>query len=83
MLDRIPITTDNQGPQDTFVAGDQLLIARPGPPYAGVGHSSRLRFTLLDPAILTRVALTADGDGVAQFWSCSHPVEDSRRSRRR
>ncbi|BCJ47707.1 hypothetical protein GCM10010168_20660 [Actinoplanes ianthinogenes] len=45
---------------DTFGPGDQFLISRPGLPYAGMAHSPRLRFTLLDPALLARTA-TPDG----------------------
>ncbi|HEX8864661.1 MAG TPA: helix-turn-helix transcriptional regulator [Lentzea sp.] len=55
------IRTDNAGTEDTFGPGDQFLISRPGLPYAGVAHATRLRFALLDPAILNRVAIT-DGD---------------------
>ena len=50
----------DDGYEDTFGPGEQFLISRPGLPYAGVAQSSRLRFTVLDPAVLTRVA--ADGD---------------------
>lgn len=53
------IRSVGEGYEDTFASGDQFLISRPGLPYAGVAYSSRLRFTVLDPAILTRVA----GDG--------------------
>lgn len=49
-----------EGHEDTFGPGEQFLIGRPDLPYAGVAHSSRLRFTVLDPAVLNRVA--ADGD---------------------
>ncbi|MGH3263212.1 MAG: helix-turn-helix transcriptional regulator, partial [Trebonia sp.] len=45
--------------EETFGTGDLFLITRPNLPYAGLAHSTRLRFTLLDPAILTRVAATA------------------------
>jgi AraC-like DNA-binding protein len=58
------IRSDNGGSDDTFGPGDQFLISRPDLPYAGVAHAPRLRFTLLDPAILTRVAAAAD-DGTA------------------
>lgn len=46
---------------ETFGPGDQFLISRPGLPYGGVAHATRLRFTLIDPALLTRVATTTDG----------------------
>lgn len=55
------IRSDRQGIEDTFGPGDQFLISRPDLPYAGVAHSSRLRFTLLDPAILTQVVAATDG----------------------
>ncbi|MEV7554752.1 helix-turn-helix transcriptional regulator [Amycolatopsis sp. NPDC089917] len=54
------IRTDNRGREDTFGPGDQFLIARPDLPYAGVGQCSRLRFTLVDPDILNRVAGSPD-----------------------
>jgi AraC-like DNA-binding protein len=52
------------GYDETFGPGDLFLISKPGLPYAGVAHSSRLRFTVLDPAICARVAATAE-DGAA------------------
>jgi AraC-like DNA-binding protein len=56
-----------EGYDETFGAGDLFLISRPGLPYAGVAHSSRLRFTLLDPAICARVAAATEDteDGAA------------------
>lgn len=54
------IRSVGEGYEDTFGSGDQFLISRPGLPYSGVAYSSRLRFTVLDPVILNRVA--ADGD---------------------
>jgi AraC-like DNA-binding protein len=53
------IRSVGEGYDDTFGPGEQFLISRPGLAYAGVGHRSRLRFLVLDPAILARVA--ADG----------------------
>jgi AraC-like DNA-binding protein len=47
-----------EGYDETFGPGDQFLISRPGLPYSGVAHSSRLQFTVLDPALLSRVAAT-------------------------
>ncbi|MDR7279250.1 helix-turn-helix transcriptional regulator [Catenuloplanes atrovinosus] len=55
------IRSDNGGSADTFGPGDQFLISRPGLPYSGVAHASALRFTLLGPAVLDRVAATGDG----------------------
>ena len=54
------IRSVGEGYEDTFGPGEQFLITRPGIPYAGVAYSSQLQFTVLDPAILNRVA--ADGD---------------------
>lgn len=51
-----------EGCDDTFGPGDLFLISRPGLPYAGVAHSTRLRFTILDPAIFTRVVATTEDD---------------------
>jgi len=53
-----------EGYDETFGPGDLFLISRPGLPYAGVAHSTRLRFTVLDPAICARVAATTE-DGAA------------------
>jgi AraC-like DNA-binding protein len=47
-----------EGNDETFGPGEQFLISRPGLPYGGVAHASRLRFTLIDPVVLTRVAAT-------------------------
>lgn len=55
------IRRDGEGSEDTYGPGDQFLISRPELPYAGVAHSARLRFALIDPTILDRVAATADG----------------------
>jgi AraC-like DNA-binding protein len=46
---------EQEGPE-TFGPGDQFLISRPNLPSSGLAHASRLRFTVLDPALLTRVA---------------------------
>ncbi|GAA0479124.1 hypothetical protein Ade02nite_40120 [Paractinoplanes deccanensis] len=54
------IRSDNRGSSDTFGPGDQFLISRPDLPYSGVAHSAKLRFTVLDPAVLARVAATGD-----------------------
>lgn len=56
------IRSDNAGAEDTFGPGDQFLISRPELPYAGVVYAARLRFTLLDPAVLARVAATTTPD---------------------
>jgi AraC-like DNA-binding protein len=55
------IRRDGEGTEDTFGPGDQFLISQPDLPYAGVAHAARLRFTVLDPAILSRVAGDAGG----------------------
>lgn len=54
------IRTVGEGYDDVFGPGEQFLIARPGLPYAGTAHSSRLQFTVLEPAILNQVAAGAD-----------------------
>ncbi|MBV9320017.1 MAG: hypothetical protein JO106_08915, partial [Mycobacterium sp.] len=51
-----------EGCDETFGPGDQFLISRPGLPYSGVAHSPRLQFTVLDPALLTRVAAPTKKD---------------------
>ena len=56
------IGTYGEGSEDTFGPGDQFLISRPDLPYAGVAHASRLRFAVLDPAILNRVAEAHNDD---------------------
>ena len=66
------IRTDGEGSEGTFGPGDQFLISRPGLPYAGVAHSSRLRFTVLDPAILNRVAATRDGGAAGPVRVLGH-----------
>lgn len=66
------IRSDNKGSEDTFGPGDQFLISRPDLPYAGVAHSSKLRFTVLDPAILTQVSATADGSAAVPVHVLDH-----------
>ena len=48
------------GPDETFGPGDQFLICRPGLPYHGLAHATRLRFMVIDPAVLTTVATNSD-----------------------
>jgi AraC-like DNA-binding protein len=55
------IRRDGEGSSDTFGPGEQFLISRPGLPYSGLAHATRLQFTLLDPELLTRVAGQQDG----------------------
>lgn len=50
-----------EGYDETFGPGDLFLISRPGLPYTGIAHSSRLRFTVLDPAIFDRVLAAVEG----------------------
>ncbi|MEV0676002.1 AraC family transcriptional regulator [Actinosynnema sp. NPDC050436] len=57
------VRVDDGGGEETFASGDQFLISRPGLPYAGEAHSARLRFTLLDPALLDLVAAADGGTG--------------------
>ena len=67
-----------EGYDETFGAGDLFLISRPGLPYAGVAHSTRLRFTVLDPAICARVAATTEDDDAAPVRVLDHrPVSRS------
>jgi AraC-like DNA-binding protein len=56
------IRRDHDGGEETFGPGDQFLISRPDLPYAGVAHATRLRFMVLDPALLARVAATTGHD---------------------
>ncbi|GAA4688139.1 hypothetical protein GCM10023215_25040 [Pseudonocardia yuanmonensis] len=56
------ICTEGEDGEEVFGPGDQFLISRPDLPYAGVAHATRLQFTLLDPALLTRVAATGKAD---------------------
>lgn len=58
------IRRTSEGHDETFGPGDLFLISQPDLPYAGVAHSSRLRFTVLDPAVCTQVAASQD-DGHA------------------
>lgn len=51
-----------EGCDETFGPGDQFLISRPELPYAGTAHATRLQFTVLDPALLTRLAGTRGDD---------------------
>jgi AraC-like DNA-binding protein len=51
-----------EGHDETFGPGDLFLISRPDLPYGGLAHAPRLRFTVLDPALFSRVvAATKDG----------------------
>jgi len=50
------VRLDGEGRGQTFGAGDQFLICRPGLPYQGVVHAARLPQLTLDPAVLTQVA---------------------------
>lgn len=54
-----------EGHDETFGPGDVFLISRPELPYGGVAHGARLRFTVIDPAILSRV-VGSDGVSAAQ-----------------
>ncbi|WP_433505073.1 helix-turn-helix transcriptional regulator [Pseudonocardia halophobica] len=56
------IRREGEGGDEVFGPGDQFLISRPDLPYAGVAHATRLQFTLIDPALLTRVAATGKAD---------------------
>lgn len=49
-----------EGYDETFGPGDLFLISRPSLPYTGVAHSTRLRFTVLDPVICARVTATRE-----------------------
>jgi hypothetical protein len=67
-----------EGYDETFGPGDLFLISRPGLPYSGVAHSTRLRFTVLDPAICARVAATMDDGAAAPVGVLDHrPVSRS------
>lgn len=55
----------SHGAEEVLGPGDQFLINRPGRPYAGAGHASTLRVTLIDPAILAGAAGT--GENPVQF----------------
>jgi len=61
-----------EGHDETFGPGDLFLISRPGLPYSGVAHSSRLRFTVLDPAICARVAATTEDTAAAPVRVLDH-----------
>jgi AraC-like DNA-binding protein len=61
-----------EGWDETFGPGDQFLISRPGLPYGGVAHATRLRFTVLDPALLTKVASTGDAGGTGPVRVLDH-----------
>lgn len=66
------IRRDGEGSEDTYGPGDQFLISRPGLPYAGVAHSAKLRFVLIDPTLLDRVAATADGGATSAVRVLDH-----------
>jgi len=51
-----------EGCDETFGPGDLFIITRPELPYAGIAHSPRLRFTVLDPAIFSKVAPAQDDE---------------------
>ena len=61
-----------EGYDETFGPGDLFLISRPGLPYTGVAHSSRLRFTVLDPAIFDRVVATTEHGGPVPVHVLDH-----------
>ena len=61
-----------EGYDETFGPGDLFLISRPGLPYAGVAHSTKLRFTVLDPVICARVAATTQDAAAAPVTVTSH-----------
>lgn len=66
------IRTAGEGYDETFGPGDLFLISRPGLPYAGVAHSTRLRFAVLDPVICARVAATMEDAAAAPVTVTSH-----------
>jgi AraC-like DNA-binding protein len=51
-----------EGYDETFGPGDLFAIMRPDLPYTGVAHAPRMRVTVIDPAIFTRVAAIMDDD---------------------
>lgn len=57
------VELDCDGGEQVFGAGDIFLICRPGLPYAGVVRRARLRQLTLDPAVLSRVVSSEQGDG--------------------
>ena len=61
-----------EGYDETFGPGDLFLISRPGLPYAGVAHSTRLRFTVLDPVICAQVAATMQDAAADPVTVTSH-----------
>jgi AraC-like DNA-binding protein len=61
-----------EGHDETFGPGDLFVISRPGLPYAGVAHAARLRFTVLDPAIMTRVAASTEDGGAGPVRVLDH-----------
>lgn len=56
------IRRDSEGSEETFGPGDQFLICQPDLPYAGIARATRLRFTVLDPAVLAQVAAATESD---------------------
>lgn len=51
-----------EGRENTYGPGDVMLLSRPGYPYRGVVHAARQRVTVLNPALLSRVAAAASND---------------------
>ncbi|MFG2638650.1 helix-turn-helix domain-containing protein [Streptomyces sp. NPDC048362] len=49
------------GVEDTFGPGDVVLLAPPDLPYSGRIDNARYTITMLDPTLLTQVAVGADG----------------------
>ncbi|GAA4677006.1 hypothetical protein GCM10023215_06860 [Pseudonocardia yuanmonensis] len=66
------IRRDDAAGEETFGPGDQFLISRPGLPYSGVAHASRLRFTVMDPALLARVAASGKEEGAESVRVLDH-----------
>ncbi|MEV7552215.1 helix-turn-helix transcriptional regulator [Amycolatopsis sp. NPDC089917] len=64
------ITRSADGDEETFGPGDQYLIARPGMSYAGAGHASHVRLTMIDPAVLAHLA--ADDDAAEPIRLLDH-----------
>jgi AraC-like DNA-binding protein len=70
-----------EGHDETFGPGDPFLISRPDLPYAGTAHSAKLRFAVLDPAIIDRM-VAAEGGGADPVGILDHRPVSAAAARR-
>ena len=58
-VERNILERSTEGREESFGPGELFLLSPPGHTYSGVAHATRHRMTIVDPALLARVASAA------------------------